>query len=352
MKRIMDFFIGQIFIIIVMLCAFLYILYSFSNNTQNPSIYYEEVIIDNYQIIVDLNTGMIDKNEILKIDFCDLNTNQTILKINSICKLALILSVISTIVIDIIYLIFTIFNAIILFIITFKYRKLLKDKCDMSDERLYELPQYEPIIANAIYKKRYQYLMVQSRFEYYYRKEGVLDRNNKLKEDLDFDINSLSEIERMIMKMYQRSKEETKKLTEMEIEAENQKNRKEFENKIDEILKEKRFYKDDIIKVKINNFFDTIKRVKENKEEFLKSAEVFKIFGIFLFLGFVIVMFEVAIWVAIILAIWLLIRASRVPLNEDGELERAKIIFLINHLKKKKILSEEEKHFLIMLTSY
>lgn len=350
----MDFFVGQFFIIIVMLCifAFLYILYSFSNNTQNPTVYYNEVIIDNYQIIVDLNTGMIDKNEILKIDFYDLNINQTILKINSICKLALIFSVISTIAIDIIYVIFTFFNTIILFIITFKYRKLLKDKCDMSDERLYELPQYEPIIANAIYKKRYQYLMVQSRFEYYYRKEGILDRNNKLKEDLDFDINSLSEIERMIMKMYQRSKEETKRLTEMEIEAENQKNRKEFENKIDEILKEKRFYKDDIIKVKVNNFFDTIKRLKENKEEFLKSDEVFRNFLIFLVFGFVIGMFEVAIWVAIILAIWLLIRGSGVPLNEDGELERAKIIFLINHLKKKKILSEEEKHFLIMLTSY
>lgn len=354
MKKIFDFIIGQIVLIIVMLCTlgFLYILYSFSNNTQNSTVYYDEIIIDNYQIIIDLNTGMINKNEILKIDFNDLNINQTIFKINSIWQVSLILAIIFTIVVDIIYLIFTIFNKIILFLLTFKYRKILKDKYDMSDERLYELPQYEPIIANAIYKKRYQYLMVLSRFEFYYRKKGILDRNNRLKEELDFDTNSLPEIERIIMKRYQRSKEETKRLTEMEIEAENQKNRKEFENRIDEILKEKGYYKEDVVKIKVKKFFDKIEKIKGDKEYFLKSNEVFRYFLIFLAFGFVIAMFEIAMLTAIILGIWLLIRGSGIALSEEGEIERAKILFLINHLKKKKILSEEEKYFLTILTSY
>lgn len=79
---------------------------------------------------------------------------------------------------------------------------------------------------------------------------------------------------------------------------------------------------------------------------------MFRNFLIFLVFGFVIGMSKVAMWVAIILGIWLLIRGSGVPLNEDGEFERAKIIFLINHLKRKKILTEEEKHFLIMVSKY
>lgn len=219
MKKIVDFFVGQIFIVIVMLCmvGMFYILYSFSNNSQNPVVFYEEVMVDEYQIIIDLNTGMIDKNEILKVNFNDLNTNQTIFKIDSTWQVSLILAIIFTITIDIIYVIFTIFNAIILFILTFKYRKLLKDRCDISDERLYELPMYEAIIANAIYKKRYQYEMIVARLEYYYKINGILDKRNKLRQDIEFDVNSLPELERMLMKRYEISKEKTKKLTRRRI---------------------------------------------------------------------------------------------------------------------------------------
>ena len=354
MKKIFDFIIRQIVLVIVMFGALgiLYMLYTFSNNIQNSKVFYKEINVDDYHIIIDLNTGMIDKNEILKVDVNDLSTKQSIFEINSIWQVLLISSIIMTIAIDIILGVFIIFNKIIFFFVMFKCRKILKDKYNMSDECLYELPQYEPIIANAIYKKRYQYLMMQSRFEYYYREKGILDRNNRFKENLDFDTNSLSEIERIIMKKYQRSKEEIKRMTEIEKEAENQRNRKEVENKIDEILRKKGYYKDDIVKIKVKKFFEIIKRLKENKEEALKSDEVFGNFLIFLVFGFIIGISKVAMCAAIILGIWLLIRGSGVPLNEAGEIERAKIIFLINHLKNKKELTEEEKHFLIILTQY
>lgn len=354
MKKIIDFIVGQVIMIIVILCTceLLCVLYLFSGNSQDSIVFYDEVILDNYQVVIDLNTGMIEKNEILKIEFNDLTTSQTYLKIDSIWKLLLISSILLIMILDVIYFIFSILNRIILFFQNLKYKKILKSKYDLTDESLYELPQYEPIIANAIYKKNYQYEMIVARLEYYYKINGVLDKNNKIKEELEFDTNSLTELERMIMQNYQKSKEVTKKLTQEELDAENQKNRKEFKNRINEILKGKGYYKEDIIKIKVRNFFDAIERIKGNKEYFLKSDEVFRNFLIFLVLGFIISSLEIAMWIAIILGLWLLIKYFGISLTQEGEIERAKIIFLINHLKKKKILSEEEKYFLIMLTKY
>ena len=53
---------------------------------------------------------------------------------------------------------------------------------------------------------------------------------------------------------------------------------------------------------------------------------------------------------AIILGIWILIKYFEISLTPEGEIERAKIIYLVDYLKKKKTLSEEEEYFLIMLT--
>lgn len=354
MKKIFDFFVGQIMIIIAILgtIGLFYLLYVYSGTSLTPAVFYEEVEISNYQVIIDLNTGMLEKDEILKIDFNDLVTNQTFWKIDSVWKVSLLISILLTLILDCAMLIFYIINNIILFFQKIKYKKIIKEKYDLSDESLYVLPNYEAIIANAIYKKKYQYEMMVARFEYYYKINGFLDKNNKLKEELDLNMNSLSELERMIMKKLQKNKEETKKLTSQEQDEEYYKNVKEFKNKINEILKERKYYKEDIVKIKVNRFFDAVKKIRGNKEYFLKSEEVLRNFLIFIAFGIIISISKVAMLLAIISGIWILIKYMGISLTEEGELERAKIIFLIDHLKKKKLLSDEEKYFLTMLTKY
>ena len=295
---------------------------------------------------------MLEKDEILKIDFKNIATNQTFLKIDSVWKVSLLVSILLTLILDCSMLMFYLVNNIILFFQKIKYKKIIKEKFNLSDESLCVLPNYEAIIANAIYKKKYQYEMIVARFEYYYKINGFLDKNNNLKEELNLNINSLSELERMIMKKLQKNKEETKKLTRQEQDAEYYKNRREFKNKIDEILKERRYYREDIVKTKVNAFFEAIKKVKGNKEYFLKSEKVLRNFLIFIAFGILISIVDIAMLLAIIFGIWLFIKYIGISLTEEGELERAKIIFLIDHLKKKKLLSDEEKYFLTMLTKY
>lgn len=354
MKKIFDFLVGQIMIIIAILVTIglFYLLYVYSGTSLTPAVFYEEVEISNYQVIIDLNTGMLEKDEILKIDFKNIATNQTFLKIDSVWKVSLLVSILLTLILDCSMLMFYLVNNIILFFQKIKYKKIIKEKFNLSDESLCVLPNYEAIIANAIYKKKYQYEMIVARFEYYYKINGFLDKNNNLKEELNLNINSLSELERMIMKKLQKNKEETKKLTRQEQDAEYYKNRREFKNKIDEILKERRYYREDIVKTKVNAFFEAIKKVKGNKEYFLKSEKVLRNFLIFIAFGILISIVDIAMLLAIIFGIWLFIKYIGISLTEEGELERAKIIFLIDHLKKKKLLSDEEKYFLTMLTKY
>lgn len=352
MKKIISFVIGQFSLILAILgtIGFFYMLFDLSNNTQNASVYYEEFAIDNYQIVVDLNTGMIDKSEILKIDINNLSTNQTYFKFDSIWPISLVASVIFTIILDLVYWGISIINAIIGFFRYLKCKKILKENYDLKEERLYELPSYEPIVANAIYRKKHQYEMIMARLEYYYKEKGILDKNNRFKED--FDINALSELEKIIIKKYQKDKSEIKKLTSQQQDAEYYKNRKEFKNKINEVLKEKRYYEEDIVKVKVKNFFEIIDKVKKNKEYFFKSDEVLKNLLILIALVIVISFFKVAVLVLIVLGIWILVKYNGITLTEEGKMERAKIIFLIKQLKKKKTVSEEEKYFLTMLTKY
>lgn len=352
MRNTMEFFGSQLLIFLSIACTCLIMIgfvFAMSNNTSNQSVFAEELQIENYQLAIDFNTGSEKAADVLKLGINNLNNNFT-WKTESVYEVSAVIGVFSLLIIDVFIFIWMIFNYFLAKIRVIKSKKILKEKYDLSDGSLYELPNYETIIANAIYKKKYQYEMTVARFEYYYRIKGVFDKYSKLKEEIDFDINSLTEIEKNVMKQFQKDSDKTKKLNSEELQIENQKNKKEFKNRIDEYLKEKGYYKEDIVKIKTKNFFAAIEKVKDNKEYFLKSEEVFRNFLIFLVFGLVIGSSRIAMLAAIILGIWILIKYFGISLTPEGEIERAKIIFLVNYLKKKKTLSEEEEYFLIMLT--
>lgn len=352
MRKIMEFLTSQLIIFLSIACTCLVIIgfvFTMSNSISNQNVFSEEIQIENYQFTIDFNTGAEEVADVLKLEVNNLN-NSFSWKTETVYEVSVTIGVFFLLMIDVFIIIWMIFNYFLTKIRIIKCKKILEEKYDLSNGSLYELPTYEPIIANAIYKKKHQYEMTVARFEYYYRIKGIFDKYSKLKEEIDFDINSLTEIEKMIMKKFQKDSDKTKKLNSEELPIENQKNRKEFKNKIDEYLKEKGYYKEDIIKIKTKNFFAAIEKVKGDKEYFLKSDEVFRNFLIFLVFGLVVGSSGIAMLAAIILGIWILIKYFEISLTPEGEIERAKIIYLVDYLKKKKTLSEEEEYFLIMLT--
>ncbi len=352
MKKIIGFFVEQIALIITFLCVggFIYMLYNISDNTTNPIVFYNEQNIENYQIVIDLNTGSFDIDEVLKLEVKSLINDEIIIKTDSVFENTLLTSVILTIILDVISVISSIIAYMISLIKDIKYKKILAENGVITGDELYELPNYEPIIAEAIYSKKYRYELIVRRFKYYYRSIGILNKLDKLKEDVDFNLNSLTEIESFVFnsKICEMTEfvENLSKHHQRDIEAE----KKIFRGLVNKKLIESGFYFEDIVKQKVNAFIKIVKRTERDNSSKFDSNSCSKNLLIFLTLLIVFAISDIAKLVIFILGCLIATKYFGLTLSQEGKVERAKIHFLIKHLKRKKDLSEEEKYFLIMLT--
>lgn len=353
MKKIIDFFISQIMSIIVFFgvaAVILGFLYKCFNEPSNLIVFYDEKNIGDYQIIIDLNTGETDINKVLNLELENLINNKISLKINSFWETTLILSIILTIIMYILNMISYFIKYMIMFSQDKKYKEKLKDKFDLSDESFYELPRYEPIIANAIYTKNYQYETIVNRLKKYYRSVGILDILYNLKENVDFDIDSLTEIEQFVFNSKKNPATEVVKNLFKDYQNVIEKEKSEFKGLVRKELKEKGFYQDDKLKIKVDNFFDFIINMNLEKIKKLDFQKIIRNIFICILIYAVLSFFEVVFSVIFLIILIIAVKYSRISLSMEGEIERAKIHFLIKYLKRKKYLTEEEKYFLEILT--
>ena len=352
MRKIFDFFVGQIVLFFFCACIIgtFYLICSYPNKEGIIAVYSNEIMFKNYQITVDLNTGCKEIDDIFILGVKDIIENRVCLSANSARDVIILLSIILLIVMNIIVFVSNIIFAFFTFIKKINYEKILKEKYDVSDDTLYELPIYEPILANAILTKSYQYETTVFRLKYYYRSIGILNKFDKVKEEIDFDDNILTKLEQYVFNSKSSEISAPIKNLFKSHQREIERERKIFKNMIKDELVKKGFYDENIVQRKINKFLNTLEK---GTKEGLSKEEVTEIVKAIVFVFVLVLLMNfsaITLLATIIFGGWVIYKYCKIHLTLEGEIERAKINFLINHLKIKNELSEKEKYFLIMLT--
>ena len=352
MKKIVDFFIGQLisFFMFACLIGFFYIIYGYSNNVETSDLYYNKMMIGNYQLDINLDLGTQKLDNVLILELKDIIDNRVYYKADSTGDIIMLFSAILLIVLDIIVFVTDIIYGIFSLIKKANFERILKEKYDVSDNVLYKLPNYEPILAYTILSKKYQYERLVYRLKYYYRSKGILNKFDKLKKDVDFDKNNLTELEQYVFDSNISEITEPIKSLFRSHQSDVLAQTRVFRGMLKKELVKKGFYSENDVQIKINKLIEKVKAMKGKKLTNEDIKYILKIVGITLAMFVLMCNFEIVFWLIIISFIWLSSQYYKVHLSLEGEIERAKINFLVNHLKNKKELSEKEKYFFIMLT--
>ena len=109
--------------------------------------------------------------------------------------------------------------------------------------------------------------------------------------------------------------------------------RKIFKEMIKKELVKKGFYAENIVQRKINEFISILKKIKNKERVSEKDVNMIaKTIAITLVWGIVIEFSAIALLALIIFLVWVAKKYSEIHLSLEGEVERAKLFFLINHL--------------------
>lgn len=339
MRKILNVLEFEITILIAMIIfvflSFMCIKYTDKQNSEY--IFYEETEVENYQIEIYMDIYSDVEKEIMGMKITNLEDDIILMETMSYQEMLLMISIVLFFVINIIILLYIIIHFIIVTPIYFKNRKLIKENF-ANEEDLYYLPKYDAIVANAVYKKRYQFEGIYEHSKNLYRSKGVLTRWYKFNVDNDFDENSLKKIEKFIFDIIKNGRKEDDEKT--------------FEKMINEELEQLGYYKENKVRTKIKeylnssenivNWFANVTQSRDLKPTLIRLA--------ILFIGIVLLsIFKFLVLIPIACCIWLIIKYYRISLTSEGEIERARLYFVFRNLKRKKELTSEEKEFFEMI---
>lgn len=208
-------------------------------------------------------------------------------------------------------------------------RKILTDENDLEN---IDLPIYNIVIANTLYTGKTGFYKIYKFFKKYFKDKGMIDDKGNVSETLD--IKALNELEQFFIPLYK---------SEITDEI-----RKQFKNKLIKELEERRFLETN------NNIRKTLDKIAQKIEKTMKwlfSKERDDSIRVIIetTIPFVILLLIAALkYFSIILIIAIIYIQSKyynIFLTKEGKKERAKIILLLENLKKKEELTEKEKFF-------
>lgn len=324
-KKIIDFEIVTILTILILISTF-YFAIRFSEAQEDYSIK-ENFNILEYQIELEFNkkTNEIQKNEMFDLQVKDFE-NQLIYISNSDFDIIAIITGIITIEVNIIAIVIYFIISLMKHINISGYKKLLTEEDFIEDIKL---PQYNIFFANTLYTGRISFYKNFNFLKSYFLEKNMIDKKGKIISGVN--INNLNELEKEFIVLCENDvKDEVIKEFKDKI-------RKEFENK--KYLKTNKFRTYiDYIGNKLEEIGMLI--VDKNKDDTTRVLlETLLPFAILLFIA----IFKSFSIILIILITYIQLKYYNLFLTDDGKKERAKLILLLETLKRKEELTEKEK---------
>lgn len=327
-KKFFDFEIVTILTIIILISPF-YLIARYTETTEDIKIENRYEIYE-YQTLLEFNkitsNKAKDNQELLKLQIKDFDDNLLYISSSDVEVLGLFVGVV-TIIVNIFTIFIYIIKYLIKIIIISRNRKILEGE----DIENILISNYDVTIANTLYTGRIGFGKIYSFFKKRFIEKGLIDKEGNIEPNIN--IKDLNELEQKFISLYENEVKYDVKVK--------------FKEEIIKDLENKGYLRKNKVRVYIDYACNKIESAgrwlyKKDKDDPLRII-------LDTTLPFVVLILIAALKylsIVLILAIaYIQLKYYNIFLTKEGKKEKAKICLLLNDLKNKEELQDNEKYF-------